>query len=55
LVHRFPDMQLAVPAAALQFRDLSIVYGVQSLPVNLGISSAGEDAAGSVTDAEQPA
>ncbi len=35
LVRRFPDMSLAVPPEALQFRDLSIVYGVDALPVYL--------------------
>jgi hypothetical protein len=28
-------MRLAIEPAALRFRDLSIVYGVQSLPVRL--------------------
>lgn len=35
LVRRFPDMVLAVEPAELQFRELSIVYGVKSLPVRL--------------------
>lgn len=33
LVRRFPDMRLAVPFKELSFRKLSIVYGVESLPV----------------------
>ena len=36
LTSRFPDMALAVDPGELQFRDLSIVYGVESLPVRLG-------------------
>jgi cytochrome P450 len=35
LVRRFPDMRLAVPAGELRYRDLSFVYGVESLPVLL--------------------
>ncbi len=35
LARRFPDMELAVDASELGFRDLSIVYGVESLPVRL--------------------
>lgn len=35
LARRFPELALAVDPSALQFRDLSIVYGVQSLPVRL--------------------
>ncbi|MFI6684799.1 cytochrome P450 [Streptomyces sp. NPDC050485] len=35
LVRRFPEMRLAVPAEELAFRKLSIVYGVESLPVHL--------------------
>jgi cytochrome P450 len=35
LTSRFPDMALAVDPGALRFRDLSIVYGVESLPVRL--------------------
>jgi cytochrome P450 len=35
LNRRFPDMALAVPPDALKFRDLSIVFGVESLPVRL--------------------
>jgi cytochrome P450 len=32
---RFPDSRLAVDPSVLEFRELSIVYGVQSLPVRL--------------------
>ncbi len=35
LVRRFPDLQLAVPPGEIAFRDLSIVFGVDSLPVRL--------------------
>ncbi|MET8679686.1 cytochrome P450 [Streptomyces sp. NPDC004647] len=35
LVRRFPGMSLAVDPEELSFRKLSIVYGVESLPVNL--------------------
>jgi cytochrome P450 len=33
LVRRFPSMRLAVPADEIEFRELSVVYGVRSLPV----------------------
>jgi cytochrome P450 len=33
---RFPDMQLAVPRTDLEYRALSLVYGVESVPVRLG-------------------
>ncbi|KAA6213999.1 cytochrome P450 [Streptomyces albofaciens JCM 4342] len=36
LVRRFPNMRLAVAPDALEFRKLSIVYGIESLPVHLG-------------------
>jgi len=36
LVRRFPEMRLAVPPGELSFRKLSIVYGLDSLPINLG-------------------
>ncbi len=39
LVRRFPDLALATDPGALRFRDRSIVYAVDSLPVNLGRSS----------------
>lgn len=35
MVRRFPNMRLAVPPEELSFRKLSIVYGVDSLPVLL--------------------
>lgn len=35
LVRRFPKMRLAVPAEQLNFRKASIVYGVETLPVEL--------------------
>jgi cytochrome P450 len=35
LVRRFPDLELAVPANEVAFRDLSIVFGVDALPVRL--------------------
>ena len=33
LAHRFPDMRLAVPTADLDYRELSLVFGVESVPV----------------------
>jgi cytochrome P450 len=38
LAHRFPDLSLAVAEEQLRFRDFSIVYGVESLPVQLHAS-----------------
>ena len=35
LVRRFPDMRLAIPTGELAFRPISIVYGVDALPVLL--------------------
>ena len=35
LSDRFPDLALAVPEEQLRFRDFSIVYGIESLPVRL--------------------
>ena len=35
LVRAFPHMELAVPADELRFRELSIVHGVEALPVRL--------------------
>jgi len=35
LARRFPEMTLALEPGELQFRDLSLVYGVHSLPVRL--------------------
>jgi cytochrome P450 len=40
LAHRFPDMSLAVAPEQLRFRDFSIVYGVESLPVQLHAADA---------------
>lgn len=37
---RFPNAVLAVQPGALQFRDLSIVYGIRSLPARLHASTA---------------
>ncbi|GAA2158395.1 cytochrome P450 [Pedococcus bigeumensis] len=39
LVRRFPELALAAAPESLQFRDQSIVYAVDSLPVHLGGSS----------------
>ncbi len=39
LVTRFPDLELAVPVSEVAFRDLSIVYGVDALPMRLRRSS----------------
>jgi len=36
LARRFPHMRLSVPSANLDYRELSVVYGVESLPVRLG-------------------
>jgi cytochrome P450 len=35
LLRRFPDIRLAAESSQLSFRDASIVYGVDSLPVQL--------------------
>lgn len=35
IARRFPDMRLAVPSADLNYRALSVVYGVESVPVRL--------------------
>ena len=35
LAGRFPEMRLAVPAADLDYRALSLVYGVEAVPVTL--------------------
>jgi cytochrome P450 len=45
LVERFPQLELAIPIEQLAFRDLSIVYGVESLPVRLRPAAAGQDVA----------
>lgn len=42
LVERFPNLELATPLEDLTFRDLSIVYGVESLPVRLRPDSTRE-------------
>ena len=36
LAARFPEMTLAVPSEDLDYRALSIVYGVDAVPVHLG-------------------
>ena len=36
LAARFPEMRLAVPSEDLEYRALSIVYGVDAVPVHLG-------------------
>lgn len=36
LARRFPEMRLAVPTEDLDYRALSVVYGVESVPVRLG-------------------
>lgn len=45
LVRRFPDLTLAVPPSEVGFRDLSIVFGVDSLPMHLGEDRQTPDAA----------
>jgi len=40
LVRRFPELALAVDPETLRFRDQSIVYAVDSLPVWLGGTSS---------------
>ena len=40
LARRFPDLALAVESDQLNFRDLSIVFGVESLPVRLHARAA---------------
>ncbi len=44
LVRRFPELALAVPPETLAFRDKSIVYAVDSLPVHLGAASRSSNA-----------
>ena len=45
LADRFPRLELAVPASELQFRELSLVYGINSLPVRLNMGGqSGADA-----------
>ena len=36
LARRFPDLSLAVPESELEYRPLSLVFGVESVPVRLG-------------------
>jgi cytochrome P450 len=36
LARRFPDLELAVDRLGLDYRPMSIVYGVDRLPVRLG-------------------
>jgi cytochrome P450 len=36
LVRRFPDLQLAADPGSLRFRELSFVYGLETLPVTTG-------------------
>ncbi|HEY6935108.1 MAG TPA: cytochrome P450 [Marmoricola sp.] len=36
LARRFPELQLAMPLQELEFHDMSLVYGVRSVPVTLG-------------------
>ncbi|MFD5828188.1 cytochrome P450 [Lentzea sp. NPDC060358] len=40
LARRFPELRLAADPATLDFRKLSIVYGLHSLPVHLGAHSS---------------
>ncbi|WP_406829736.1 cytochrome P450 [Pedococcus sp. KACC 23699] len=47
LVQRFPEMSLAVHPSQLRFRDQSIVYAVDSLPVHLGPAASRPNTAGS--------
>jgi cytochrome P450 len=35
LVRRFPNLRLAVPADQLRYRELSVVYGLEELPVRV--------------------
>lgn len=44
LVRRFPQLELAVPAGEVAFRDLSIVFGVDTLPVRLAPRDGGSSA-----------
>src|ERR1700712_4142858 len=36
IADRFPDMRLAMPRSDLEYRALSLVYGVKSVPVHIG-------------------
>jgi hypothetical protein len=48
LVRRFPQLELAVPAGEVAFRDLSIVFGVDTLPVRLAPDGGGSSERASV-------
>ncbi|WP_019145591.1 cytochrome P450 [Aeromicrobium massiliense] len=37
LLRRFPDLALSVPESQMSFRQMSFVYGVDELPVHLGV------------------
>jgi len=37
LLRRFPDLRLAVPESELEFRQLSFVFGIESLPVTVDV------------------
>ena len=50
LARRYPELSLAVDAAELEYRDISFVYGVVSLPVRLGQPSG--STSGSVSGSE---
>ena len=40
LAQRYPEMRLAVPSEDLDYRALSIVYGVESVPVTPRLTDA---------------
>src|SRR5262245_10934250 len=44
LARRFPDMSLAARPEQLRFRDFSLVYGIESLPVRLNVVDSGRAA-----------
>jgi cytochrome P450 len=44
MARRFPELRLAVPSEDIDFRQLSIVYGVESLPVRLAPAPQGATA-----------
>ncbi|MGA8979938.1 MAG: cytochrome P450 [Pedococcus sp.] len=46
LARRFPELRLAVDPGELRFRDQSIVYAVDSLPVHLGSATSRLEASG---------
>ena len=41
VAQRFPDLELAVPPEQLEYRDLSLVFGIKALPVRLGPAALG--------------